>query len=128
MCFSFQAIGTLVHFYHMPLQHESAYVFMDIATLRIPTQRADVRNILQEIDAITQPAHFHDTLCKPIQNTILHSPTVSYELFDFKTKQSKPTKHDRDQGGNQVLILLLPLILSIKHTFNDYQSIRLNLF
>lgn len=94
MCLSFQAIGTLVHFYPITLQHQSSYVFMDIGTLKIPTQRADIRNILLEIDTIVQLAHLHDTLCKPIQDTILYSPTASYELFEFKTKQPMPMNHD----------------------------------
>ncbi|KAI8084181.1 uncharacterized protein B0P05DRAFT_466680 [Gilbertella persicaria] len=33
-CLSFQAIGALVHFYPMTLQHQSSYVFMNIATLK----------------------------------------------------------------------------------------------
>ncbi|KAI9022720.1 hypothetical protein CLU79DRAFT_750374 [Phycomyces nitens] len=67
MCLSFQAIGTLVNFYSMTLQHEAT-------------------EILLELDTLTQLAHIHDTLCKPIQKTILHSPTASFELFDLKTK------------------------------------------
>ncbi|KAI9486780.1 MAG: hypothetical protein EXX96DRAFT_449699, partial [Benjaminiella poitrasii] len=61
MFLSFQAIGTHVHSYSMTLQHESAYVFMNIATLKVPTQRADLKNILLELDTITQLAH--DTVC-----------------------------------------------------------------
>lgn len=67
MCLSFQAIGTLVYFYPMTLQHKSAYVFIYILLLlKIPTQRVNLRNILLELDTITQLAHLHDTLCKPI--------------------------------------------------------------
>ena len=36
MVLAFQAIGTAIHFCSMALQHESTYVFMDIATLKIP--------------------------------------------------------------------------------------------
>ncbi|KAG0735862.1 hypothetical protein G6F57_010181 [Rhizopus arrhizus] len=94
MCLSFQAIGTLVHFYPMTLQHQSSYVFMDIAALKIPTQCADLRNILLELGTIVQLSRLHDTLCKPIQDTILYSHTASYELFEFKAKQPMPMKHD----------------------------------
>ncbi|KAI9278875.1 hypothetical protein BDA99DRAFT_493327 [Phascolomyces articulosus] len=100
MCLSFQAVGTIVHFYSMTLQHESVYVLIDIATLKIPTQRADLRNILLELDTITQLAYLHDTLCTPIKTTIPHSPTISYELFDSNTKQHKPKKHDIEHDEN----------------------------
>jgi hypothetical protein len=62
MALAFQAIGTTIHFYAMTLQHESVYVFMDIATLKIPTQRADIRNLLLELDTISQLAHSHKKL------------------------------------------------------------------
>lgn len=90
----FQATGTTIHSYAMTLQYESVHVFMDIATLKIPTQRVGIRKLLLELDKISQLAHLHDKSCKPIENTIPHSPTISYELYDIMDKQCRGKKRD----------------------------------
>ncbi|KAL0087514.1 hypothetical protein J3Q64DRAFT_1484646 [Phycomyces blakesleeanus] len=95
MCLYFQAIYTVVHFYPMSLEHESAYVFTDIASVKIPTQRADIINTLLELDIIIRLAHLDNTLCKHVQNIIMYSPTIPCEMLEFKTKQYNPTKHNR---------------------------------
>jgi hypothetical protein len=100
MSLVFQAIGTDIHFYAMSLQHQSIYVFMDIASLKIPTQRADIRNLLLELDTISQLAHLHKTLFISTNNTIPHSPTLSYELFDDLNEKAKGKKRDLSQVDN----------------------------
>lgn len=76
------------------LSFQTYYVLMDIATIKIPTQRADLRDILLNLDVIVQLLKLHDIFCVPMEGTILCSPSASYKLFEQKAKQDKQTKSD----------------------------------
>lgn len=72
------------------MKYQPCYVLMDIATIKIPTQR----DIALSLDTIVQLVKLHDIFCVPVEGTVLYSPSVSYELFEQKAKQAKQTKSD----------------------------------
>jgi hypothetical protein len=58
---------------------------MDIATVKLPAQRGDIRNLLLASNTISQLAHLHKNLCKPIK------------LYDNMTDNIKVKKRDIEQ-------------------------------